>query len=310
MEIRGIDVDISNVPEKKKFRSLIKKYFSDELCVELEVLSKLSLLNNNEKAVGVYDLLDQYIGSDKYIKCGRGTNRMAVALDGYCIKIALDDAGALDNKREFAYAPKLAPHVTNVYECLDNGLLATFEYVTVFEQEDMMEPVTKTKLVKILTEVADKYFIGDIGLTSKNYTNWGIRRSTGAPVMLDFAYVYDTSYRLFSCDNVKCTGSILKYNNTFTDLVCPKCGAVYPFKVIREKINTKSQLLEIGDLKKQGYVITQATEEVPTIYDPDIDDDVAKAYDEAVKNIGYSVSWNEIKRIKKGEREEYETEME
>jgi hypothetical protein len=244
----------------------------------------MAILNNNEKILEIYRLLDTYGLKGKYVKCGRGTNRVAIMIDGFCIKIAVDNAGMIDNFREFAYTQELYPYSIRGYECHTSGLMAVFEYVTVFEKEDFDKSENRMRITKILASLADRYFIGDIGLSDVNYTNLGYRYSDRSPVMLDFAYVYKTSYKLFRCSNKKCgPATMLRYNSAYTELVCPKCGKRYTFASIRERINTKSQMTEIGDITKQGYVLHSPEEDLPTILDPNVDPDVRDAYIEAKK---------------------------
>ena len=58
-------------------------------------------ISNNEKNAFVKTLLTDY--NIPFSGLGPGTNRMAVLIDGYAVKIALDKDGMIDNKREFLY---------------------------------------------------------------------------------------------------------------------------------------------------------------------------------------------------------------
>ena len=102
--------------------------------------------------------------------------------------------------------------------------------------------------------------IGDVGLTTKNYANWGFR-DNGEIVILDYAYIYSVSFKQFvcSCDN----NSILYYDKDFVNLICPRCGKKYSFSQLRKKISRKDQDEEIGDVMEKGYVLHEPEEELP-----------------------------------------------
>ncbi len=112
---------------------------------------------------------------------------------------------------------------------------------------------------EILEAISEQYLIGDIGITSKNYVNWGIRPD-GSICILDYAYCYNTTFGTFtcSCDDT----SILQYDKSFVDLVCPTCGKRYTFGDIRRRITRKAQEEEIGDIRRVGYNLTKAEEMV------------------------------------------------
>ena len=82
-------------------RSLINKYFSKELLYKIYLTTKQHDLDNNEKAMLNKELLTEY--NIPWSSLGNGTNRMAVIIDGYAVKIALDSDGMIDNRREMLY---------------------------------------------------------------------------------------------------------------------------------------------------------------------------------------------------------------
>ena len=191
-----------------KKRSIIKKYFPMDLLIEIYRITRLSDFSNNEKGVMMKELLTKW--ELPWASLGPGTNRMGIQIEGYAVKIALDEAGMIDNKREMLYTKDLQPYVIKIYECLNNGLLAVSEYVDVFTMDMML--AHQNQMRDILKDIAGSFLIGDVGVSRKNYANWGMR-SNGEIVMLDYAYVYSRSYSIFKCN---CSmDSLVKYDNKY-----------------------------------------------------------------------------------------------
>lgn len=252
-----------NLQKHHKF-SLIKKYFSKEVMIEL-YKNTLRGCDNNQKCVFVRDLLKE--NGIPFEGLGPGTNRYAINMQStvgmVAVKIALDSDGMIDNRREFLYGKELYPDVCKVYECVPDGLIAVFEYVRPFEMAEM--ETHEKEIREILSHISMVYMVGDVGLDKKNYTNWGIRMVNGGEeiCMLDFAYIYKISYKLFVCS---CDGSTLvNYDDHYVGLVCPRCGRKYTFANIRRKVTRKKQEEEIGDIRRLGYVLHQADQEVEDV---------------------------------------------
>lgn len=242
---------------KTKKRSLILQYFPKELYVELMKVTMLPYATNNEKGIIIEELLNEY--NVPASRIGSGTNRIGIILEGYVFKIALDKDGMIDNRREFRYTKDLYPRVIKVYECTQNGLISVSEYLRVFEREDYDTPSIQEEIREILAEVSSQFLIGDVGLTTKNFANWGYR-DDGSIAMLDFAYIYSSSYRTFLCN---CDGeTLLRYDKDYVNLICPRCGRRYTFGQIRKKITRKVQEEEIGDIRKLGYNLREPIETV------------------------------------------------
>lgn len=244
--------------------SLIKKYFSKEMMIEL-YKNTLRSCDNNLKCVFVRELLES--NGIPFEGLGPGTNRYAINMQStvgmVAVKIALDSDGMIDNRREFLYGKELYPDVCKVYECVPDGLIAVFEYVRPFESDEMAKH--EKEIREILGRISMVYMIGDVGLDTKNYTNWGVRMVNGKEeiCMLDFAYIYKISYKLFVCN---CDGSTLvNYDDKFVGLVCPKCGRKYKFANIRRKVTRKKQEEEIGDIRRLGYVVHEADQIVEDV---------------------------------------------
>lgn len=236
-----------------KKRSLIIKYFTKDIYIELMRITMIADADNNEKGTLIKELLRK--NDIPFTGLGSGTNRMAVLIEGYAVKIALDKDGMIDNRREMLYSKQLQPYVVKVYESTPNGLIAVTEFVEIFtlaeyheHQDDMRE---------ILSIISKQFLIGDVGITGKNYVNWGTRND-GTICILDFAYIYSVQYRIFSC---ACSDdSLLQYDKNFVNLNCPICGRKYTFGEVRRKITKAQQEKEIGDIRRVGYNITNSEE--------------------------------------------------
>ena len=242
-------------------RSRIKKFINDELYLELYKVTMLGAgYSNDDKVLVIYDLLDKY--KLPWSQLGSGTNRVGILIDGYVFKFALDKDGMIDNRREFLYSKVLQPSAIKIYECISNGLVAVSEYVTGFEPSDFANEENRAKMRKILSDISDRFLIGDVGFSSKNFGNWG-KRTDGSICMLDFAYIYSISYRTFVC---RCDDrTLMRYDRDFVNLYCPRCGRKYTFGDIRKRISKALQEEEIGDIRRLGYNLREPVETVPRV---------------------------------------------
>lgn len=242
---------------EKRLRSLVLEKFPFELRVEIELLSRRRDLINREKHDELMKLLRKY-EIDNITPLGPGTNRYAFKIDGFVIKVATDNDGKIDNLKEFKMAKRLFPYVTKTYEVTENGTLLVAEYIQPFESYREM-CMHADEIKEILEKLSDVYLIGDVGITPKNYSNWGLRVGTEDPVCLDFAYVYEVKSELFVCNKCK-TGSMLVPTSDFTKLQCsnPACGKYFLFEDIRAKIGNDIHRHEIGDLTEEGYALTES----------------------------------------------------
>lgn len=241
--------------EKKIFRSLIKKYFPIDLLIKLDEISMTNDIDNNSKTPEITSLLDAY--KVPYTKLGNGTNRYGILIDGYAVKIALDRLGKTDNKREFKYAKLLYPKVVKVYECLETGLVATFEYITIFSLDEFYD--NQSRMREILSDISKEFLVGDVGVSTHNYINWGTRLN-GDIAILDFAYIYSLSYKGFKCT---CDDEgMLEFDKDFNYLICPFCRKKWTFGDIRKRITKQDEINEIGDIMQLGYVLHEPEEEL------------------------------------------------
>ena len=242
---------------KKVLRSLIQEEFPLDLRVKIELISKRRDITNAEKQEEIFKALREFNIKD-VVPLGPGTNRYAFKLKGFVVKVATDHDGKIDNLKEFKMAKRLFPYVTKTYDVSENGTLLVAEYIQPFMSYGEMA-VYGDKIKDILKKLSSVYLIGDVGLTAKNYANWGLRVGSDEPVCLDFAYVYDVSSELFVCKECK-SGSMLVPNSDFTALICsnPACQKKYLFEDIRRRIGNDLHRHEIGDLAEEGYKLTSS----------------------------------------------------
>lgn len=219
----------------------------------LDALTNNYELDNNQKNEEVENLLNKF--KVPYEILGTGTNRTGILIDGYAVKIALDRLGKMDNRREFKYTARLQPYVVKVYESNRQGLIAVTEYVTIFSIDDYYDK--QLEMRDILKEISSNFLVGDIGITSNNFVNWGIRND-GSICILDFAYIYALSYKSFgcTCDD----GVLLEYDRDFVNLVCPSCNKKFTFGQIRKRITKIDEEAEVGDISDLGYVLHETEE--------------------------------------------------
>jgi hypothetical protein len=241
-----------------KKRSIILQYFTAEILVKIQLITKTAGASNNDKGQMIKELLTE--NNVPFSSLGSGTNRLGLLIDGYAVKIALDEDGMIDNRREFKYTEVLQPYVVKVYEISPLGLVAVTEYVTIFTYDDFRRYADDMR--SILKDISTHFLMGDVGITGKNYVNWGYR-DDGTVCILDFAYIYSVQYKLFTCS---CSDdALLVYDDDFVKLICPRCGRKYTFGAIRKRFTKAQQENEIGDTDLQGYIIKKPEEVVPLI---------------------------------------------
>jgi len=174
-----------------------------------------------------------------FMDVGTGTNRFIIRYDGYVIKIALDREGVADNRQEWVMSPMLAPDVAPSREISKGGHLLVASYAPAFSSYAEFIAY-RQQIVAILTKWGSRYLLGDVGITSVNYANWGILM--GKPVCIDYAYIFPVSMDVFTC---VCGCKEMKFtDNTFTHYQCanPECNMTYTDRDLRSKISQKERL--------------------------------------------------------------------
>ena len=251
-----------------KIKSNINNFFSKDLLIELDnVCRDVTISDNNRKIDLMVDILESY-GYGREVRVGPGTNRYAILLndgyDSYIFKIALDRYGKIDNWAEFNLSKELQPFVTKTYEC--NGLICVAEYVTVLSKEDFDS--NKEKIARKLSTLSEDWLFGDMGITLKNYMNWGTRPN-GDIVCLDYAYTYRVTGTEMVCGNVKSNGEVckgmLEYDENFIDLRCPHCGKKYNFLDIRSRLRGNYNKETEESAKRTSYLMPHDVSEMEVV---------------------------------------------
>lgn len=240
-----------------RIRSRIHQHFNEKIMKELYAICRNSVISdNNLKVSAMIEVLQKH--NIDFVELGPGTNRLAVLIDNYVFKIALDKWGLQDNLNEFTVSQELQPYVVKTYET--NELFSVCEYVTVISREEFED--NKDALRGILSVLADSYLLGDVGTVNKNFTNWGYR-DNGDLVVLDFAYIYRVQGDELLCSQDQ---SILEYDENFHNLRCPSCRKKYSFMDVRRKITMEQEKHENNVAKQFAYKLTEAVQEVSDQY--------------------------------------------
>lgn len=275
-----------------KRRSLLASLFTPKQMLDIYKITMISNRDNNGKIV----ILKQYLTDMglKYEGLGGGTNRYGLNVDGYAIKIALDKDGMIDNMREMLYSNVLQPYVVKVFELSGKGLMCVTEYVEKFVLKDITEK--REEMEEILSLICDSFLVGDVGISPKNYINWGTKID-GQICILDFAYIYNVKYGVFTCTCNE--AALLRYDKDFNNLICPICGKKYTFGQIRKRVTRKQQQDEIGDIHNLGYNLTSEEEEV--MFNPDYEPKIVTYKKNKVSK--YDIMKMEYKKHKKEKKE-------
>lgn len=208
----------------------------------------------NEVADKITELMT-YLGFEEL---GCGTNRIAFRKGQDCYKIALDNRGKIDNVSEYRRSKEHPEVFAKTWECLETKEIINCEYCELIEFAQFYERREEAR--RILKYISNTYVFDDIGITSKNFCNWGLRYNykTGESdlVIIDYAYTYpkNSDYRLTTCD---CGGEI-KPNADFTGYACDNatCRRSY----------TVDDLLERCKIDFDSDAILVQSEEDPTVY--------------------------------------------
>lgn len=206
-----------------KIKSKIKQLFCDDLLNLCAVTCDTMRINSSQhKMLIIQQLLKKY--NIPFSVLGGATNRIALYIDRYAVKFAVDHQGYVDNLVEYSISRELQPYVTKSYET--NGYILVAESVKTMSLDDFK--LRRADIETILSNLSQDYLLGDVGIIGRNYTNWGIR-DNGEAVILDYAYIHRGTEKLFTCEVCGC--GILRYDATFTKLKCsnPHCGAEFTY---------------------------------------------------------------------------------
>ena len=311
-------------------QSLIKKNFSKEFMKKIYNVYSNKEMSIVEKTIAYDRIFTKEFGERRdYRRIGEGTNRFVCLLDNHIIKVAYNYLAYIDNVNELAMTKKLPKHGPLALAYETNGLILVSEYVAVIDKEDFLESQHQVK--KILEDLSRDivslynknknsfYILGDMGMSSKNYGNWG-RRPSGELVILDYGYLYKTSFQEWKkiskcpyCDNT------LEYTEDFTELTCSSCGKNVKYTTIRNNLGYKKIIDTIenivnddqfGKYNKEGkvtvdvyktetYEIEEKKPEIPENIKTLINNTVDKFYDivNKIKNVELKID-DTIEEIK------------
>ena len=266
--------------DEVKIESLIKKNFSEEFMRKVYDIYANDYISIVEKTIRFDKIFTEEFGGRKdYRRIGEGTNRFVCLLDNHIIKVAYNYLAYIDNMNELAQAKYKSKYLAQAYET--NGIILVSEYVTVMDTEDFLENQYHIKrILDILAEdkalTNDKqmfYILGDMGMSNKNYGNWG-KRMNGEIVVLDYGYLYqltrDEWKEVSRCP--KC-GSSLEYTPDYSELKCTKieCAAEVKYTTLRNSFgygeiikNIKKNLNNDKYIKfdEKGEIVVDVMEKV------------------------------------------------
>lgn len=243
--------------------SILEKVFKDDYEKVMRKLTKLvdEPLNQTDKMDKYEDMFNKY----GLMPLDAGTNRVVYEHRKFphvVFKIALDEQGTLDNGNENEKSDKHTFFPDSYDIDLDCNILVQ-ERADKIDIDFFNKEKTRKRVREMLKELDDAGFLL-IDLGSDKHKNFGYRKKNDDLMIIDFGYVEYKSLGNFNCPHVRypaqnkkpkyCKGT-LKYNKTFTRLVCNECDN--PFKV---------------DVVLEGYTETkhenQETSHKPTHFEP------------------------------------------
>ena len=277
--------------ENVKIESLIKRNFSDNFMKKIYDVYSDDCMSIVEKTIRFDTLFtDEFGGRKDYRRIGEGTNRFVCLLDNHVIKVAYNYLAFIDNMNELAMAKKKPAELAQAYET--NGIILVSEYVTVMDKEDFLENQLKIQFIlsKLQNEPnvygkekANHYILGDMGMSNKNYGNWG-RRMNGDIVILDYGYLYEMQFSKWQ-EIAKCPicGSTLEYTDDYTELKCigENCDCKVKYTTLRNNLgyaniieNIKENLNNDKYIKfdKNGFIDVEVMEKVK------VEDDIIEEF--------------------------------
>lgn len=182
---RYIDALRNNKKERKMF-SRINNDIPVEAKVKLyQITSDYTIGDCNVKA----DMICDIMTSLGFVEIGCGTNRIAFRKHNYVYKVALDERGFIDNISEYKRSIEFPQYFMKVYET--NREILVCEYCELVSEDYFIAHKQEVKM--ILSILSNHYIMEDVGLTTKNFCNWGIRTNTDGEesmVLIDNAYFY------------------------------------------------------------------------------------------------------------------------
>lgn len=223
-----------------KMFSRIAKLPKDLIFELYNITADYTLGDCNKKA----QIISEIMRPLGFTEIGCGTNRIAFRKNNYVYKIALDRRGRVDNMSEHKRSKEMPQIFYKVYEVTGgllnvpkevsdeykiNGEVLIGEYAELLSESGFIEH--KNEIRKTLEFASNYYIMEDVGLTDKNYCNWGIRTNPDGSeslVIIDNAYFYPIrDARMITCP---CGGRIVP-SNDFTYYVCKNSACAMKFTV-------------------------------------------------------------------------------
>lgn len=176
---------------------------TEEMAWDLIELNR-SMMKHGAKANAFYEILER--NHVAFEPLGVGTNRVGVKINGFCFKYSLNKEGLFDTRREMYLSKNLGRDVVMVHEITSDGTMGVYEYVRTISTEAELQSYYE-KIQAMMRRITSKFFVGDMGIVSKNSRNIGVR-SDGSVCSIDFAYIRSIRSE---------------------DVICPRCHAVYQY---------------------------------------------------------------------------------
>jgi hypothetical protein len=221
-----------------------------------------------------FKYMDNILNPRGFKRYHAGTNRIVYKNeynDSFLIKVAIDDIGLSDNKKEFFNQRLMKPFVTKVFEVTQCGTIEMVERVQPITNRYEFSNIAEEVFFILENNFIGKYVLEDIG--TDFFMNWGVRDGFGA-VLLDFPYLYKLDGKKLKCNKVnrngiKCNGYI-DYDNGLNTLVCEKCGHRYAAKDLGEDngaIPISDQIIKGVGLMETFKVSTRLNGKIYKLYD-------------------------------------------
>ena len=236
-------VNKSDKDENEIVSKISKNIPKKELAELYRIAMDYSIEDCNVAAKRISDIMTN-IG---FREIGCGTNRIAFLKDGYVYKVALDKRGFIDNISEYKRAIEFPKYLVKVYET--NRVVLVCEYCELITNQIFNE--RKSEIRAILDELSMYYVMDDVGLTAKNYCNWGLRREIDddgnerdSLIIIDDAYFYPIRH---NTDMLICTcGARIQLNSQYTGYHCSN-SACHMTWTVPEILNKSRYDYDNGD---------------------------------------------------------------
>jgi hypothetical protein len=218
-----IDRMLNNKIDVTMFSRLNNEIPDDAKIALYKITADASIIDCNEKA----DLISAIMTNLGFVEIGCGTNRIAFRKHNYVFKVALDKRGWIDNISEYKRSIEFPQYFMKVYET--NREIVVCEYCELISEDYFM--THKDQVKQILSILSNYYIMDDVGLTTKNFCNWGIRTTTSGDevmVLIDNAYFYP----LRNKEMITCScGSRIVPSDDFTYYKCSNSACTLHYSV-------------------------------------------------------------------------------